>query len=55
VHEDYVGVTAPRGIERLARAQSDHLYVDAGLLLEQRQDVPEQAGVLGGGGGSNDD
>jgi hypothetical protein len=55
VHEDHIGVATPRGVERLARAQSDHLHVDAGLLLEKRQDVPEEAGVLRGRGGSDDD
>ncbi len=55
VHEHHVGVAAPAGVERLAGALRDHAHVDAGLLLEQRQDVAEQAGVLGRGGGGDDD
>ena len=55
VHEHHVGVAAPAGVERLAGALRDHLHVDAGLGLEQRQDVAEQAGVLGRGGRGDDD
>ena len=55
VHEHHVGVAAPAGVERLAGALRHHLHVDAGLGLEQRQDVAEQAGVLGRGGRGDDD
>ena len=47
VHEQHVGVAAPRHVERLAGADRDHLDVDAGGLLERRQQVREQARLLG--------
>src|SRR5215471_14066335 len=53
MHENHVGVAAARGVERLAGTLGDDFNDDAGLLLEQRQDVAEQAGILrrrGGGG-----
>ena len=43
MHEYHVGVTAPSGVERLASPLRHHLHVDAGLRLEQRQDVAEQS------------
>ena len=46
VHKDDVSISAPAGIERLAGALRDDFHLDAGLLLEQRQDVTEQAGIL---------
>ncbi len=55
VDEDDVGVAAAAGVERLAGALRHHLHVDAGLGLEQRQDVAEQAGILRRGGGGDDD
>ena len=55
VHEHHVGVAAPAGVERLAGALRHHLHVDAGLGLEQRQDVAEQAGILRRGGRGDDD
>src|SRR5215475_2490423 len=46
---------APAGVERLPGALRDHLHVDSGFGLEQRQDVAEQPGILGRrGGGDND-
>jgi hypothetical protein len=45
VHEDDVGVAAPAGVERLAGALADDADLDAGLRLEQRQEVVEQAGI----------
>ena len=47
VHEHDVGVAAARDVERLAGAERDDAHLDAGLLLEDRQDVPEQARLLG--------
>jgi len=41
VDEHHVGVAAPRGVERLAGALRDHLDVDIGLGLEQRQQIAE--------------
>ena len=55
VHEHHVGIAAPAGVERLTGALRDHLHVDAGLGLEQRQDVAEQAGILRRGGRRHDD
>ena len=37
MHEDDVGIAAPRRVERLAGAQRHDLHVDAGARLEQRQ------------------
>src|SRR5256885_15308682 len=34
VHEDHVGVAAPREIERLPRAECDYANVNPGLFLE---------------------
>ena len=42
VDEHDVGVAAAAGIERLAGALRDHLHIDSGLGLEQRQDMAEQ-------------
>ena len=47
VHEHHVGVAAARDVERLAGAERDHAHLDAGLLLEDRQQVLEQARLLG--------
>ena len=55
VHEHHIGVAAAAGVERLAGALRDHAHVDAGFLLEQRQDMAEQPGVLGRGGGGYHD
>ena len=55
VHEDHVGVAALAGLQRLAGALRDHPHLDPGLLLEHRQDVPEEAGVLGRGGRGDGD
>ena len=42
------GIAATAGIERLSRALRNHLHLNAGLGLEQRQDVTKQAGILCG-------
>jgi len=55
VHQHHVGIAAPAGIERLAGALRHHLHVDAGLGLEDRQQVAEQAGVLCRRGRGNHD
>jgi hypothetical protein len=49
VHEHDVRIAAPRDVQCLARAEGDDAYLYAGLLLEDRQDLPEQSGLLGGG------
>jgi hypothetical protein len=49
MHENDVGITTPRGVERLAGSQRYDLHRDAGARLEQGQQVPEQPGVLGRG------
>ena len=46
VDEHHVGIAAATRIERLPSPLRDDLHVDAGLLLEHRQDVPEEARVL---------
>src|SRR5262249_17120486 len=55
MHQNHVGTAAARHVERLAGTQGDDFNVDAGLGLEQRQDVAEQAGVLRRTGRSNPD
>jgi hypothetical protein len=47
VHEDDVGVAAAAGVQRLAGAHGHHAHVDAGGGLEGRQQVAEQARLLG--------
>ena len=44
--EDDVGIAAAAGVERLAGALRDDADLDAGLRLEQGQDVAKQAGIL---------
>ena len=53
--EHDVGIAAARGIERLPGALRHHLHLDAGLGLEHRQDVAEQAGILRRGGRGHHD
>jgi hypothetical protein len=53
--EHHVGVATPRSVERLPGAERKHLHGDAGLLLEDRQQVFEQAGILGRCGRGDDD
>jgi hypothetical protein len=55
VHEHHVGIAAAAGVQRLAGAQRHHLDVDAAGLLELGQQVGEQAGLLGRGGGRHHD
>ncbi len=47
VHEHDVGVAAPREVERLPGAERHDAHLDAGLLLEDRQQIAEQARLLG--------
>ena len=47
VHEHDVGVAAAREVERLPGAERDDAHLDAGLLLEYRQQVLEQPRLLG--------
>ncbi len=46
VHQKDVAIAVRRILDGLAGADCHHANVDAGLLLEHRQDVIEQAGVL---------
>ena len=55
MHEDHVGIAAPRQVERLAGAEGDDAHLDAAQLLENRQQVAEEAGLLGRGGGGDGD
>ena len=50
VDEHDVGIPAPSGVERLARTLGDNPDGDAGLLFDDRQEIFEKAGVLGGRG-----
>jgi hypothetical protein len=48
MHEDHIRIAAPPHIQRLAGAECHHAHADArGLRREDRQDVAEQAGLLG--------
>ena len=55
MHEHHIGIAAPGGVERLAGALRHHLHVDAGLFLEDRQQIAEQAGILRRGRRSDND
>ena len=55
MHEHHVGVAAPADVERLAGAERHHAHRDAGVPREDRQDMAEQARLLGGGGGGDRD
>ena len=55
VHEHDIGIAAARGVEGLAGAERHDAHVDPGLRLEDRQDVAEQAGLLGRGRRGDDD
>jgi hypothetical protein len=50
VDEDHVGIAAPRHVQRLAGAQRHDLDLDPGRDLEGRQQMAEQARLLGGRG-----
>ena len=54
VHENDVGIAAAAGVERLAGTLRDDFHLDPGLLLEQRQNVSKQAGILRRGGRRHD-
>jgi hypothetical protein len=51
--ENDVGVAAPRDVQRLSGAESDDVNLDAGLVLEDGQQMTEQARLLGRRGGSD--
>ena len=53
--QDGIGVAAVGHGQRLARADSDDLHIVAGLLLELGHQHVQEAGVLGAGGGGQDD
>jgi hypothetical protein len=55
MHEDDVGIAAPRHVQRLAGAQRDDAHLDAAGLLEGRQQVAEQTRLLGRGGRGDGD
>jgi len=46
VHENEIRIITPRRIERLTRALHQHMYRDAGLFCELRQDGREQSGII---------
>jgi len=47
VDEQHVSVAPARHVDGLPGSQRHHLHVDATGLLERRQDMAEQAGLLG--------
>ena len=47
VDEDYAGVAATSDIERLAGADSDDLHADVLVFRKPRQQIAEQARLLG--------
>ena len=53
--EKGVGVAAGADGKRLAGADGDDVDGESGLGLEEGENVPEEAGVLGGGGGAEGD
>jgi hypothetical protein len=55
VHEHDVGIAAAREVERLPGAERDDAHLDAGVLLERRQQMREQAGLLRRRGRGHDD
>jgi len=55
VHEEHVGIAPARHVDGLARAQRDHLHVDAAGSSELGQQKREQARLLGGRGGRHHD
>ena len=55
MHEDDVGVAAARHVQRLAGADGHDTHLDAAGGLEARQQVREQARLLGRGGRGHDD
>ena len=48
--EQHVAVAVAGVLDRLPGADGDHAHLDPGLVLKQRQDVAEQARLLGRGG-----
>ena len=55
VHEHHIGVAATCHVECLTGAHCHHAHLYAGVLGERRQQMPEQAGLLGRGGRSHHD
>ncbi len=55
VSQQHVGVAPPPHGQGLSRADRDGLDLIAGPLLEQRQQLIEQPGVLGARGGRKND
>ena len=49
--EDHVGVAALADLDGRAGAHGDHVDLDAGLFLEDRQQIVKQPGILRAGGG----
>jgi hypothetical protein len=41
-----VSFAAPRGVKRPAGALGEHLHINAGLLLEDWKQIPEQARIV---------
>ena len=46
MHEDEIGVAAPRRVERLSGALRQHMHVNPGLPREDREDRAEEPGIV---------
>ena len=46
MHEDHIGVAPLADLDGRARSDGNNIDLDAGLFLEERQDMIEQARVL---------
>ena len=55
VNEYDICITTAANVECPARAQRSHAHSNAGFLLEDWEDVSEQAGLLGRRGGGDRD
>ena len=55
MHQERIGVAARADRKRLSGADRDDVHAQAGRGVEDRQDVLEQAGVLGRGGRAEND
>ena len=55
INEKRVGIPSHADLESLSGADRDHPHVDPGLLSKERNDVAEQARLLGGDRGSEGD
>jgi hypothetical protein len=55
MHQQRIGIAAHAERKRLPGADRDDVHIQPAGLLEDREDVPEQAGILGRSGGTERD